>query len=109
MSKLLQIRFNLENEKALQIKLDEFFTSLNIDHNREVRLNARDIIDFMVDDIGIEVKIKGSGIDIYKQCMRYCESDQLKHLILVTNKAINLPNMINNKDVYIVNLGKAWL
>ena len=77
---------------------------------REVRLSDEDIIDFVVDEtIGIEVKIKGSKMAIYRQMERYAQHASLSALILITNVPTGFPEEINGKPVYVVNLAKAWL
>ena len=76
---------------------------------REERLDKDNIIDFLIDDIGIEVKIKGGKREIFRQCTRYCEFERVKTLILVTNISMGFPPTINGKDCYLFKLGQAWL
>lgn len=102
-------RFPLENEKRTQSKISEILTKENIDHKREVNLSDKDIVDFMIDDIAIEVKIKGSAMSIFRQCNRYCESIEVKTLILLSSVVSGFPNQINGKDVYVINMAKAWM
>lgn len=105
---LLTSRYNLADEKNLQLEIANSFTG-HIDFRREVRLSPTETIDFMVEDIGIEIKINGSAKKIYRQCERYCACDQVQMLILVTNKIMRLPSLINNKTTFVINLGNAWL
>lgn len=105
-------RFLLENEKELQAHIaDHLAYKLGKDIlvRREVVLGPKDIIDFLIEDIGIEVKIKGSKRAIFRQCARYCGYDQVGKLILVTNVSMGFPTQLNGKDCFIINLGKAWL
>ena len=102
-------RFDLGNEKKLQHQIEEKLKNAMIEHRREVSLSKESIIDFLVGDIGIEIKIKGSAKAIYRQCERYCAFDEIKALVLLTNKIMRLPAQINNKNTYVINLGKAWL
>lgn len=105
-------RFLLHNEKELQIAIH---STLMVDLpfgsiKREFILDDENIIDFLIDgEIGIEVKIKGQRRQIFRQCERYCSFDQIKKLLLVTNKSMGFPEQINGKDCYVINLGKAWL
>jgi hypothetical protein len=102
-------RFPLNREKALQAAMADEFARNNIEARREVNLGGGDIIDFMVGDVGIEVKIKGSKLAIHRQVSRYCAHDRVVSLLLVTNVAIGLPQEINGKKVYIASLAKAWI
>ena len=110
MTLLSKHRFELQNEKVLQAAISEVLTKANIEHEREFRLSQADVIDFFAEDcIGIEVKLKGNASEIYKQCKRYCEHNDVKALILVTNRSMGLPGYINSKPSYLVSLGKGWL
>lgn len=106
--KVLSInKFNLQDELELQREMREALRWFS--PKQSYPLNKSDIIDFFIDGIGIEVKIKGGRKKIYSQCERYCKHDQIKTLILATNRAIGFPNEINGKPCYVVNLGKGWL
>lgn len=102
-------RFDFDNEKVLQKQMEEAFRAAGIAYQREVRLSPTDIIDFMVGNIGIEVKIKSAKKAIYKQCVRYCQQEQVGQLLLLTNKQLGFPDSINGKPTHILNLGLAWL
>lgn len=108
---LAKHKFTLSDERALQNEIAVVLEAKGFNIDREVRLSNRDCIDFMIrmSGIGIEVKIKGSAADIYRQCKRYCESDKIHRLILVTNRSMGLPDKINGKDCYLLSLGKSWL
>lgn len=100
-------RADLTNEKKTQNQIFEEIKYFGF--VREYKLDAHNIPDFFYDGIAIEVKIKGSKMAIYKQCERYCRFDQVKALILCTNKSMGFPEEINGKPCYYINLGKAWL
>ena len=102
-------RFPLTDEKMLQGAIEEKFESAGFDYRREVRLDRHNIIDFTVGEIGIEVKIKGARLNIYKQVERYVEFDAIKRLLLVTNIAMGLPQLVKGKPVHVVDLARAWL
>ncbi|TCU34075.1 hypothetical protein [Rhizobium azibense] len=109
--RLLQSRrFSLTNEKKLQAEIEVELTAFGIEHEREYRLGAGSIIDFLVkDSIGAEIKLKGSKLNIFRQVERYTGFDEIKRLILVTNVPMGMPPLVNGKPVYVVNLAKAWL
>lgn len=100
-------KFNLQDELELQKQMLQALSVFNPIQSHP--LSKADIIDFFIDGIGIEVKIKGGRKAIYKQCERYCKHDEVKALILATNRAIGFPPEINGKPCYVVNLGKGWL
>ncbi len=103
-------RFPLNNEIVTQDAIESAFKESGIPYEREVRLDAANRIDFMVGDIGCEVKVKGhSKMQIFRQMERYSEFDGIKELMLVTNIPTGFPKEVNGKPVYVFNLAKAWL
>lgn len=102
--------FALNNEETLKQQMAEAMALAGIKYAKEYILDAKNRIDFMVEgSIGVEVKIKGSAKDIYKQCERYCAFDEVSSLVLVTSKTIGFPSSINGKPAYLVRLGNSWL
>jgi hypothetical protein len=106
---LSSYKFNLTDEKDTQREILKVLMENQINFHREYRLDSKNILDFFADGIGVEVKIKGRARSIYKQCERYCQFEEVKGLILITNKTIGFPKEINQKPCWILNLGKAWL
>lgn len=102
-------RFSLSREKETQAEIAGALAVAGIAHEREVEIGRRDIIDFLIDRIGIEVKIGGSKRSIHAQCVRYCKTGRLSALILATNVATGFPPEIEGTQVYVVSLGKGWL
>ncbi len=102
-------RFPLVVEKETQAAIEQRFIENEIEYSREHKLDEQNIPDFFIEGIAIEVKIKGTAKQIYRQCERYCKSDEVRKLILVTNRSMGFPKSINGKDCYFINLGKAWL
>jgi hypothetical protein len=102
-------RFPLAREKETQVEIAAAFDRRSIAYRREVDIGNRDIIDFLVNAIGIEVKIGGAKRAIHAQCVRYCETGKLSALILATNVAIGFPSEIAGRPCFVVSLGRAWL
>lgn len=100
-------RFNLHDEIELQKEMRDAMAAFS--PVQSYPLDKTSLIDFFIDGIGIEVKIKGSRKKIYDQCKRYCRFQQINSLILVTNRSMGFPPEINGKPCYIVHLGKSWL
>jgi hypothetical protein len=87
----------------------EQFSAAGIDAHREVRLNATDIVDFMIEDVAIEIKIKGHRREHFRQCERYCQHLEVKALVLATAKSMGLPATINGVPVFTASLSRGWL
>lgn len=108
-------RLNLTDEKETQIQVESILQEKKIDHKREYRLDPHSIIDFFFPDnevfpgVGIEIKLKGGKREIYNQCVRYCNFEEVKGLVLVSNVSLGLPPEINGKPVTLYKLGIAWL
>lgn len=107
---LRQARFSLERESECQREIGELLEICGVACVREHRLDSKNILDFFINGIAIEVKLKkGAAKAIYKQCERYCQFDDVKALILVTNRPMGFPPEINGKPCYVVSLGRGWL
>lgn len=102
-------RLTLNNEKKLQAELKQLLTDHFKSVEDEKRLDQKNIIDFFISGIGIEVKVKGTRKEIYKQCVRYCQFPEIKSIILITGVTTGFPEEINGKSCYILNLSRAWL
>jgi hypothetical protein len=108
--KILKYRFDLYDEKQLQLQMFELVLK-DLGFLREFRLDNKSIVDFYQPDIklALEVKIQGSSMAIYRQIKRYCEFESVDGLVLVSAKAMSLPLLIESKPAYIILLGKSWL
>lgn len=107
---LAHAQCDLSNEKRCQSDIASVLTVAGITFAREHRLADGDVIDFLVGDIGIEVKLRRtSKRDIYRQLGRYALHPTIGALILVTNTSMGLPRAIHGKPTYYVSLGRAWV
>lgn len=102
-------RLPLSHEKRLQEALADEFTALGIAFKREVRLGAGDVVDFMLGDVAIEMKIKGARREIFRQVKRYCKHESVGALVLVTRVCMWLPATVERKPCFVASLGRAWL
>lgn len=111
--KLKSFKFaHLEDEKALQTDIETAIkTIVEGTVEREYRLSDKDIVDFFWKEPGlaIEIKVKGRPKEIYRQLERYAQHDQVKCLLLMTSKTMGIPAFINDKPVFYMSLGQAWL
>ena len=102
---LARCRFRHTSEEDLQEALGRLFSTSGVPFEREVRLNPRDRIDFLLEGgIGLEVKIKGSAASTASQMRRYSASERVTALILVTDRvqASGLPPTLGGKHVFVV-------
>ena len=75
----------------------------------EYKLAPRCRIDFCVGRVGIEVK-KGrpAASDLLRQLRRYLASPALDGVIVVTQRALPLPETIGGKPVRAISLNRLW-
>lgn len=108
LERLSKRRFSIHDEKRLQVEL---MTSMSALHGvkSEFGLNAKDIIDFFWEGIGVEVKVKGGKKQIYRQLERYASHHSVKAIVLVTSLTMGLPKTIQGKPAYLIKLSQAWL
>jgi hypothetical protein len=73
----------------------------------EVRLTPHDRIDFLVDRVGVEVKVKGTRDALHRQLLRYAASPRVDALLVVTTIRAHrgLPGRIGGKPVHLIVIG----
>jgi len=100
-------RYSYRQETQLHLGLEAAMRHAGINPVPEVRLNARDRIDFVVDRVGVEVKIKGTVDSLHRQLMRYADSDQLDELLVITTDPHHrdLPPTLNEKPLTVLVIG----
>ena len=85
----------------------EALRAAGIPYRHEYRLAPRRRIDFFVDGVGVEIK-KGrpNARDLLLQVRRYLEADELKEIIVVTQKDTPLPARVDGKRVTNISLNR---
>jgi hypothetical protein len=71
---------------------------------REFTLSRKDRIDFLIGDIGLEVKVEGNLAAVTRQLHRYSEFSEIGGLILVTTRmrhGMGLPVSMSGKPLRI--------
>jgi len=109
---LQRYQLDLSTEKHLQAGIETAFIKEGVVYEREKRLSAKDIPDFLIDgDIVVECKLHNSSrkMAIYKQLVRYAEHDDVKAIILAWNGTMGLPAEINGRSVFAASLSRGWL
>lgn len=105
-------RYRIVTEKDLQEALVRVFEAEKMDYLREVRLGPGDIVDFMVGDVAVEVKVDGGPTEVLRQVLRYLEYGRVAALVLVTRRsgsARGIPHQVMGKPVIVVPIWKGFL
>ena len=100
-------RFRFDSELQLQDRIAELLTQTGMKHSREVILSKADRIDFLVGQVGIEIKIDLPTSSVLRQLYRYAQAERVSAMVLVTNRSkhLNIPREMNGKPVEVVFLG----
>lgn len=82
----------------------------NIKFEKEYTLGPRNRIDFFLDNgIGIEVKKgKPNKVKVISQLERYAKFNKITALILIIERSMDVPVIINNKPCFSIGLNKQW-
>ena len=79
------------------------------DMRHEVTVGRRARIDFMVGNVGIEVKARRSSrTALLRQAGKYLSSDAVAALIIVSARTISLPDRVAGKPVVMLGLLGQW-
>lgn len=99
-------RYRTTSEATLQEGIAKVLTAGGFHAIRHERLSARDVPDFMVDDVAIEVKIGGPLASLTRQLFRYAAHDRVQALVVVVTKRslAALPPTVLGKPVVVVDL-----
>lgn len=85
------------------------FCVAGIGFTHEAAIAPRSRIDFLVGDIGIEIKQgKQYASRLRAQAARYLASPMVGCLIVVTTRGAYLPEKIAGKPTYIIGLNRLW-
>lgn len=97
-------RFRFSREAELQVGIATALSRLDtVLVRREFRLSDSDVIDFLVDDVGVEVKVDGSCPALLRQLHRYAQSDAIGSLVVATHlsRLAQMPATIGGKPVFV--------
>jgi hypothetical protein len=105
-------RFCYNSERDLQDGMEDVFKAKGFQYERERELGPGDIVDFLLfGSVGVEVKIKGSPVEVARQLLRYAGRPEVAHIVLVTGKLSlgRLPEELLGKPVTVVALWRGFL
>lgn len=105
------VSLNLSNEKLLQNDIAATFEKHNITFKKEVKLDEKSTVDFMIENLAIEIKItsKVSAMNIYRQIEKYAKNEKVAAVLLMTSKTLRMPESAFGKEIYILSLGRTQL
>lgn len=105
-------RFTFASESELQAGIAEVLRTAQIPFEREVTIGARDRIDFLVDGVGVEVKINGSADNLIRQLSRYAQAAVITELLVVSSRCKltgGLPDSLSGKAITGLSLAEDFL
>lgn len=104
-------RFNWQSEEDFQEGIRRILKTAKIRFRKEVALGSAGRIDFLVDGIGIEIKVQESVSKVAKQLHDYAGRTEVTELLLVTTKASHrrLPSTLRGKRLTVLCLWEAAL
>jgi hypothetical protein len=104
-------RFRFAGERELQAGIDQVLRAAGLNVTREAALGDAGTIDFLIDDLGLEIKVRGTRADVTRQIHRYLQHDAIRGVMVVTTRAelARLPSTISGKPVFAHHLvSGAW-
>ena len=104
-----RFRFRFTDERELQDGIERAFVRGGVAYEREVRLSARDRLDFLAGAVAVEVKVDGGLADLTRQVWRYAEDPRVRELLVVSSRSRldGLASEINGKPVVVLVLTTA--
>lgn len=93
--------FTFTQERQLQDGIAVALELAGVTFSREHVLSAKDRIDFLIDRLGLEVKIGGSPTGLIRQIHRYAQHEALDAILVVVGRIrlAQLPETINGKPI----------
>lgn len=78
-----------------------------VKYEREVILDARNRLDFLVGGVAVELKIKGGVASLLRQLDRYAQFEQVQAILVVTTRRqlCGLPSRLRGKPVRALYVG----
>lgn len=97
-------------EKDIQDLIETRFKKANVAYEKEKRIGPRSRLDFLVGGvIGVEVKKRRPEKQrLISQLNRYVSLENIKGLLLVLERHMDLPEKLEGKPVLVLSLNKLW-
>ena len=98
-----------DTEEALHAQVLSALCEAGFTPVHEARLAPRCRIDFLVEDLGIEIKkSRPNPTQLKSQLARYAACRQIAQLLVIMPRGVNLPKTIGGKPVYQIALERLW-
>lgn len=105
--------YDYTNESVCQEQIEMHLKKLGATFYREYTLGEFGVIDFYFPNTGIGLEVKASKnwnrTKVFRQCERYCKSEEINGLLLATARAQALPDLIEDKPARVFYLGECQL
>jgi hypothetical protein len=100
--------------KANEIKFTREFKLAKEPKQKGKKSIAPGSVDFIVGDMGLEVKLRGSGLEVARQLVHYLGDPALNSIVLIATKPIRLPMDVaivgdKKKAIYVIDLWRNFL
>jgi hypothetical protein len=108
---LRQLRIGvIRDEYRIQQLIEESLIKHGIPYKKEYCLAPRNRIDFYIEGgIGLEVKRgKPNSTRVTKQLERYAAFEEIRTIILVVDRSVNIPSSISGKKCILFGLNRLW-
>ena len=97
------------DEFQIQEEIKKTLQDRGIKFIHEYKILTRKRFDFWINGIVIEVKkSKPSKISLLNQLNRYTKVPEVKAIIVLLEKNIDLPKELNDKPIYVKSLNENW-
>ena len=98
-----------QEETQLHVQVGDALEGAGFVVQHEARLAPRCRIDFLVGDVGIEIK-KNRPVRaaLIRQLSRYAQCEQIGELLVIAPRGVNLPKRIEGKAVRMLPLERLW-
>ena len=98
-----------DSEEALHHQVCAALTAAGFSPVHEARLAPRCRIDFLVEDLGIEIKkSRPNAAQLKAQLARYAACGEVGALLVIAPRGVNLPKTIGGKRVTQIALERLW-
>ena len=88
------------NESEMQRQLAALFASAGIIFEREKRLSDGERLDFFIEGVAVEVKMRSHSREVVRQLKRYAELPEVNGIVLIARTPVVLPSLLSGKPVY---------
>ena len=97
------------SEEELHAQAAQAFAKAGLLAQHEAKLAPRCRIDFLVDGIGVEIKKSRPAPGALRaQLARYAACEQVRELVVIAPRAVDMPKTIGGKRVTMLGLERLW-